>query len=70
MLEANHDGLHTNDDIQWRGYSGLSHEGSWSYMKIFEVPQMNKDSESTQGNLDDVWHERSNCEKAMQATDH
>jgi hypothetical protein len=37
MLEANHDGWHTNDDIQWRGYSGLSHEGSWSYMKIFET---------------------------------
>jgi hypothetical protein len=36
-LEANHDGLHTNDGIQWRGYSGLSHEGSWSYMKIFEI---------------------------------
>jgi hypothetical protein len=37
MLEANHDGLHTNDGIQWRGYSGISHEGSWSYMKIFET---------------------------------
>jgi hypothetical protein len=37
MLEANHHGVHTNDGIQWRGYSGLSHEGSWSYMKIFET---------------------------------
>jgi hypothetical protein len=37
MLEANHDGLHTNDGIQWRGYSGLSHERSWSYKKIFET---------------------------------
>jgi hypothetical protein len=37
MLEANHDGLHTNDGIQWRGYSELSHEGSWSYMKTFET---------------------------------
>jgi hypothetical protein len=35
-----------------------------------EVPQMNKKSESTQVNLDDVWHERRNCEKTMQATDH
>jgi hypothetical protein len=35
-----------------------------------EVPQMNKKSEFTQGNLDDVWHERRNYEKMMQATDH
>jgi hypothetical protein len=35
-----------------------------------EVPQMNNKSEFTQGNLDDVWHERRNCEKTMQATDH
>jgi hypothetical protein len=31
---------------------------------------MNKKSEPTQGNLDDVWRERRNCEKTMQATDH
>jgi hypothetical protein len=51
MLEENHDGLHedisdmceaqsirhTNDDIQWRRYSGFSHKGSWSYVKIFET---------------------------------
>jgi hypothetical protein len=37
---------------------------------LCEVPQMNKKSESTQGNLDDVWHERRNCEKTIQATDH
>jgi hypothetical protein len=43
------------------------HEDIW-YMR--EVPQMNKKSESTQGNVDDVWHERRNCEKMMQATDH
>jgi hypothetical protein len=34
-----------------------------------EVPQMNNKSESRQGNLDDVWHERRNCEKTIQATD-
>jgi hypothetical protein len=43
------------------------HEDIWD---MYEVPQMNKNSESTQGNLDDVWHERRNCEKTMQATDH
>jgi hypothetical protein len=32
-----------------------------------EVPQMK--SESTQGNLDDVWRERRNREKTIQATD-
>jgi hypothetical protein len=37
MLEANHHGLHTNNGSQWRRYSGLSHEGSWSYMEIFET---------------------------------
>jgi hypothetical protein len=35
-----------------------------------EVPQMKKKSESTQDNLDDVWHEWRNCEKTIQATDH
>jgi hypothetical protein len=35
-----------------------------------EVPQMNKKSEYTQGNLDDVSHERRNCEKTIQATNH
>jgi hypothetical protein len=43
------------------------HEDIWD---MCEVLQMNKKSESTQGNLDDVWHERRNCEKTMQATDH
>jgi hypothetical protein len=37
---------------------------------ICEVPQINKKSDSTQGNHDDVWHERRNCEKTIQATDH
>jgi hypothetical protein len=36
------------------------HEYIWD---MCEVLQMNKKSESTQGNLDDVWHERRNCEK-------
>jgi hypothetical protein len=31
------------------------HEDIWD---MCEVPQMNKKSESTQGNLDDVWCER------------
>jgi hypothetical protein len=35
-----------------------------------EVPQINKKSESTQYDPDDVWHEQRNCEKTMQATDH
>jgi hypothetical protein len=43
------------------------HEDIWD---MCEVPQMNKKSEYTQGNLDDVWHERRNCEKTIQATDH
>jgi hypothetical protein len=43
------------------------HEDNWD---MCEVPQMNKKSESTQGNLDDVWHERRNCEKTIQVTDH
>jgi hypothetical protein len=43
------------------------HEDIWD---MCEVLQMNKKSESTQGNLDNVWHERRNCEKMMQATDH
>jgi hypothetical protein len=43
------------------------HEDIWD---MCEVPQMNKRSESTLDNLDDVWHERRNCEKTMQATDH
>jgi hypothetical protein len=38
------------------------HEDIWD---MCEVSQMNKKSESTQGNLDDVWHERRNY-----ATDH
>jgi hypothetical protein len=43
------------------------HEDIWD---MFKVPQMNKKSESTQGNLDEVWHERRKCEKTMQDTDH
>jgi hypothetical protein len=43
------------------------HEDIWD---MCEVPQMNKKSESTQGNLDDVWHERRNWEKTIQATGH
>jgi hypothetical protein len=39
-------------------------------LDMCEVPQMNKKSESTQGNLYDVWHERRNFEKMMQATNH
>jgi hypothetical protein len=39
------------------------HEDIWD---MCEVPQMNKKSESTQGNLDDVWRERRNCEKTIQ----
>jgi hypothetical protein len=41
------------------------HEDIWD---MCEVSQMK--SESTQGNLDDVWRERRNCEKTIQATDH
>jgi hypothetical protein len=36
MFWANHNGLHTADNIQWREYFGLSHEGSWSHMKAFK----------------------------------
>jgi hypothetical protein len=43
------------------------HEDIWD---MCEVLQMNNKSESTQGNLDDVWHELRNCEKTIQATDH
>jgi hypothetical protein len=43
------------------------HEDIWD---MCEVLQMNKKSESTQGNLDDVWRERRNCEKMIQATYH
>jgi hypothetical protein len=43
------------------------HEDIWD---MCEVPQINKKSESTQGNLDDVWQEWKNCEKTIQATDH
>jgi hypothetical protein len=43
------------------------HEDIWD---MCEVPQINKKIESTQGNLDDAWHERRNCEKTIEATDH
>jgi hypothetical protein len=41
------------------------HEDIWD---MCEVPQMK--IESTKGNLDDVWPERRNCEKTIQAIDH
>jgi hypothetical protein len=41
------------------------HEDIWDKC---EVPQMK--SESTQRNLDDLWRERRNCEKTIQAIDH
>jgi hypothetical protein len=37
MFEANHDGLHIKDDIQWCGCLGLSHKGSWGYIKTFKI---------------------------------
>jgi hypothetical protein len=43
------------------------HEDIWD---MCQVLQINKKSESTQGNLDDVWHKLRNCEKTIQATDH
>jgi hypothetical protein len=43
------------------------HEDIWDMCWISKT---NKKSESTQGNLDDVWHKRRNCEKMIQATDH
>jgi hypothetical protein len=45
MFGANHEGVHTKDNIQWRRHFGLPHEGLWSYMKTLKScvsPQMNR----------------------------
>jgi hypothetical protein len=45
MFGANHEPLHTKDNIQWHGHFGLPHKSSWSYMKTLKrcvSPQMKR----------------------------